>query len=78
MRQLRLTPVEERVYQAATGLEARGEVPYLAAIAREAGLPEEELLHPLHELTEKSLLRREESPLDNTDLGPRWCAQHRA
>ncbi|HEY8532987.1 MAG TPA: hypothetical protein VIL44_03805 [Micromonospora sp.] len=78
MRGLRLTPIEERVYQAATGLEARGEVPYLSAIARESGLSEEEVLHPLHELTAKSLLRREDSPQGNADLGPRWCAKERA
>ncbi|SDY94239.1 hypothetical protein SAMN05444365_104246 [Micromonospora pattaloongensis] len=77
MQQVRLTAVEELVFVATTGLESRGEVPYLAAIARETGLPEEQLNQPLHELTSKNLLHREESPLDNTDLGPRWCTQQR-
>jgi hypothetical protein len=77
MQQLRLSTVEEKVYVAATGLEARGEIPYLAAIARETGLPEEQLGQPLHELTEKNLLHREETPVGGTDLGPRWCAQQR-
>lgn len=75
MQQLRLSQLEERVYVAVTGLEARGEVPYPSAIAREVGLPEKQLDLPLHGLAEKNLLHREESPLDRTDFGPRWCAQ---
>jgi hypothetical protein len=78
MRQVQLSDVEEQVYIAVTTLEARGQVPYPAAIAAEAGLPEEQLAAPLHNLSVKNLLHREDSPLAGLDFGPRWCAHQPA
>lgn len=78
MRQLQLTEVEQRVYTAVMTLEARGQVPFAEAIAEEAGLPEEELTAPLHELGVKDLLHREDSPLAGLDFGPRWCSRQPA
>jgi len=77
MQRLRLSDVEGRVYSAATDLEARGEPSYSSAIAREAGMSEEQVRQILHSLAEKNLLRREDSPVDGMDLGPRWCAAPR-
>lgn len=59
---------------AVTALEARGQVPYPDAIADQAGLTEDQLAAPLHDLAEKNLLHREDSPLEGLDFGPRWCA----
>ncbi|MDG4830969.1 hypothetical protein O7627_16875 [Solwaraspora sp. WMMD1047] len=73
MQQLQLSDVEELVYVAIGALEARGQVPFPDAIAAETGLTEEELVVPLHELGEKNLLHREDSPLAGLDFGPRWC-----
>jgi hypothetical protein len=78
MRQIRLSAVEERVYQAVTALEVRGHVPYPDLIAQEAGMTEEELREPLHLLTERGLLHREDSPMAGLDFGPRWCARQPA
>ncbi|MFC4149679.1 hypothetical protein ACFO0M_25805 [Micromonospora mangrovi] len=78
MRQVQLSEVEERVYQAVTALEARGHVPYPDLIAEETGMSEEELRAPLHLLTEKNLLHREDSPVAGLDFGPRWCARQMA
>ncbi|MBX6721704.1 MAG: hypothetical protein IRY92_00490, partial [Dactylosporangium sp.] len=69
MQRLRLSDVEGRVYSAATDLEARGEPSYSSAIAREAGMSEEQVRQILHSLAEKNLLRREDSPVDGMDLG---------
>jgi len=69
--------MEGRVFTAATEVEARGEPPYSSAIAREAGLSEEQVREILHSLSEKNLVRREDSPVDGMDLGPRWCATQR-
>ena len=78
MEQVPLTEIEERVYVAVTALESRGQVPYPAVIAEEAGLSEEQLVAPLHRLGEKNLLHREDSPLAGLDFGPRWCARQPA
>jgi hypothetical protein len=78
MEQIPLSDLEERVYVAVTALEARGQVPYPAVIAQEAGLSEEQLVTPLHNLGEKNLLHREDSPLAGLDFGPRWCARQPA
>ncbi|ABP54839.1 hypothetical protein [Salinispora tropica] len=75
MRQVQLSEVEERVYDAVAVLEARGQVPYPDLIAEETGLTEEQLTAPLHQLTEKNLLHREDSPMAGLDFGPRFCAQ---
>lgn len=73
--QTQLSPMEALVYVAVTGLETRGETPYAAAIAREADLTMDDLDITLHSLVEKSLLHREDAPLDGVDFGPRWCAR---
>lgn len=73
MQRLRLSEMEERVYQAVAGLQARGETPYSSAIVRQARLDEEQVRETLRGLTEKNLLHREESGLDGVDYGPRWC-----
>ncbi|MEV0158295.1 hypothetical protein AB0H57_32070 [Micromonospora sp. NPDC050686] len=78
MPQVRLSETEERVYQAVAALEARGTVPYPDLIAQETGLAEEELSEPLHLLTERGLLHREDSPMAGLDFGPRWCARQPA
>ena len=78
MQQVRLSDVEERVYQAVAALEARGQVPYPGMIAEESGLSEEEVHAPLRMLTEKNLLHREDSPMAGLDFGPRWCARQLA
>ncbi|SCL72981.1 hypothetical protein GA0070606_6393 [Micromonospora citrea] len=78
MRQVQLSEVEERVYDAVAALEARGQVPYPDLIAEEAGLTEEQLHAPLHLLTEKNLLHREDSPMAGLDFGPRFCARQMA
>ncbi|MCX4472139.1 hypothetical protein C5N14_17185 [Micromonospora sp. MW-13] len=78
MQQVRLTDVEERVYQAVAALEARGQVPYPDMIAQESGLPQDQIHAPLHMLTEKNLLHREDSPMAGLDFGPRWCARQMA
>ncbi|NES13736.1 MULTISPECIES: hypothetical protein [Micromonospora] len=75
MQQVQLSEVEERVYQAVSALEVRGHVPYPDLIAEETGLTEEELREPLHLLTERGLLHREDSPMSGLDFGPRWCAR---
>jgi hypothetical protein len=71
--QTQLSPMEAQVYVAVTGLESRGETPYAAAIAREAKLSFDDLDIALHGLVEKTLVRREDSPVDGVDFGPRWC-----
>ncbi|MEW2380432.1 hypothetical protein AB0883_30605 [Micromonospora sp. NPDC047812] len=78
MRQVQLSDVEEKVYDAVATLEARGQVPYPDLIAEEAGLTEEQLRAPLHQLTEKNLLHREDSPMAGLDFGPRFCARQMA
>lgn len=78
MQQVQLSEVEERVYQAVAALESRGHVPYHDLIAEETGIPQEELQGPLHLLTEKGLLHREDSPMAGLDFGPRWCARQMA
>lgn len=78
MRQVQLSDLEERVYAAVTALEAKGQVPYPSAIADESGLAEEQLTAPLHDLSVKNLLHREDSPLAGLDFGPRWCAHQAA
>lgn len=75
MRQVQLSELEERVYDAVAVLESRGQVPYPDLIAEETGLTEEQLNAPLHQLTEKNLLHREDSPMAGLDFGPRFCAQ---
>jgi hypothetical protein len=74
VQQTRLSELESRVYTAVTGLEARGEQPYPSAIQRDSELPEEQVRLALHSLVEKNLLHREDSPVDQVDFGPRWCA----
>ncbi|MEU5566387.1 MULTISPECIES: hypothetical protein [Micromonospora] len=78
MQRVQLSDVEQRVYQAVTALEARGQVPYPDLIGEEAGLSAEELNAPLHLLTEKGLLHREDSPMAGLDFGPRFCARQMA
>ncbi|NES32012.1 hypothetical protein GCE86_11535 [Micromonospora terminaliae] len=78
MQQVQLSAIEERVYQAVTALEVRGHVPYPDLIAQEAGMTQEELSEPLHLLTERGLLHREDSPMAGLDFGPRWCARQPA
>ncbi|MFG1904844.1 hypothetical protein [Micromonospora carbonacea] len=78
MQQVRLSEVEERVYEAVAALEVRGQVPYPDLIAQESGLTEEEVHAPLRLLTEKKLLHREDSPMAGLDFGPRWCARQMA
>ena len=78
MQQVQLSEVEQRVYQAVTALEARGQVPYPDLIAEESGLTEEQVGSPLHLLTEKGLLHREDSPMAGLDFGPRFCARQMA
>ncbi|MEV1333993.1 hypothetical protein [Micromonospora costi] len=78
MQQVQLSDLEERVYQAVTALEARGQVPYPDMIAEESGLTVEQLQTPLHLLTEKNLLHREDSPMAGLDFGPRFCARQMA
>ncbi|MFC0032158.1 hypothetical protein ACFFMM_21815 [Micromonospora chaiyaphumensis] len=78
MQQVRLSAIEERVYQAVTALEVRGHVPYPDLIAQETGMTQEELSEPLHLLTERGLLHREDSPMAGLDFGPRWCARQPA
>ncbi|WP_018255786.1 hypothetical protein [Salinispora mooreana] len=75
MRQVQLSELEEQVYDAVAVLESRGQVPYPDLIAEETGLTEEQLNAPLHQLTEKNLLHREDSPMAGLDFGPRFCAQ---
>jgi len=75
MEQAQLSSVEALVFVTVTALEARGETPYLSAIAREAELSADELDQTLHSLAEKNLVRREDSPVDGTDFGPRWCTR---
>ncbi|MET8911687.1 hypothetical protein [Micromonospora sp. NPDC004551] len=78
MQQVQLSAIEERVYQAVTALEVRGHVPYPDLIAQEAGMSPDELSEPLHLLTERGLLHREDSPMAGLDFGPRWCARQPA
>ncbi|GAB4107115.1 hypothetical protein AB0C42_32400 [Micromonospora taraxaci] len=78
MQQVQLSEAEQRVYQAVTTLEARGQVPYPDLIAEESGLTEEQVGSPLHLLTEKGLLHREDSPMAGLDFGPRFCARQMA
>ncbi|MEU2616305.1 hypothetical protein ABZ570_32800 [Micromonospora sp. NPDC007271] len=78
MQQVQLSDIEQRVYEAVTELEVRGHVPYPDLIAEEAGMTEEELREPLHLLTERGLLHREDSPMAGLDFGPRWCARQMA
>ncbi|MFI7214831.1 hypothetical protein [Micromonospora maritima] len=78
MPQIQLSGVEERVYQAVSALEVRGHVPYPDLIAEETGMTEDELREPLHALTERGLLHREDSPMSGLDFGPRWCARQTA
>ncbi|MFC3505743.1 hypothetical protein ACFOOK_32935 [Micromonospora krabiensis] len=78
MQQVPLSDVEQRVYEAVTALEARGQVPYPDLIAEESRLTEEQVHAPLHELTEKGLLHREDSPMAGLDFGPRFCARQMA
>ncbi len=78
MQQVQLSEAEQRVYQAVTVLEARGQVPYPDLIAEESGLTEEQVGSPLHLLTEKGLLHREDSPMAGLDFGPRFCARQMA
>ncbi|MFU8876404.1 hypothetical protein [Micromonospora sp. SL4-19] len=78
MQQVQLSDIEQRVYQAVTALEVRGHVPYPDMIAEETGMSEEELREPLHLLTERGLLHREDSPMAGLDFGPRWCARQMA
>ncbi|WP_328416526.1 hypothetical protein OG470_26650 [Micromonospora sp. NBC_00389] len=78
MPQVQLSEIEQRVYQAVTALEARGQVPYPDLIAEESGLTDEQLQTPLHLLTEKGLLHREDSPMAGLDFGPRFCARQMA
>ncbi|WP_433533338.1 hypothetical protein ACQPYA_15675 [Micromonospora sp. CA-263727] len=78
MQQVQLSDVEARVYDAVAALESRGQVPYPDMIAQECGLTEEQLQTPLHLLTEKNLLHREDSPMSGLDFGPRFCAQQLA
>ena len=68
MQQVHLSEAEQRVYQAVTTLEARGQVPYPDLIAEESGLPQEQLDTPLHLLSEKGLLHREDSPTGRSRL----------
>jgi RIO-like serine/threonine protein kinase len=74
MQRVELSDIEQRVFTAVTALEARGQVPFPDAIADEAGLPEDQVAAPLHDLVEKNLVHREDSPLEGLDFGPRWCA----
>lgn len=67
--------MEARVYVAVSGLEARGETPYAAALASETDLAEDDLEVALHALAEKNLVRREDGPAGNVDFGPRWCTR---
>ncbi|MFF4874451.1 hypothetical protein [Micromonospora sp. NPDC000668] len=78
MPQVQLSEIEQRVYQAVTALEARGQVPYPDLIAEESGLTAEQLQTTLHLLTEKGLLHREDSPMAGLDFGPRFCARQMA
>ncbi len=78
MQQLQLSDIEQRVYLAVTMLEARGQVPFPDAIAEEVGLPEDQLHAPLHDLGQKNLLHREDSPVEGLDFGPRWCTRQPA
>ncbi|MCG5439402.1 hypothetical protein ACFYL6_09225 [Micromonospora sp. NPDC007208] len=78
MQQVQLSEAEQRVYQAVTTLEARGQVPYPDLIAEESGLTAEQVDSPLHLLTEKGLLHREDSPMAGLDFGPRFCARQMA
>ncbi|MEU8258978.1 hypothetical protein AB0C06_32480 [Micromonospora inaquosa] len=78
MQQVQLSEAEQRVYQAVTVLESRGQVPYPDLIAEESGLTEEQVGSPLHLLTEKGLLHREDSPMAGLDFGPRFCARQMA
>ncbi|MBM7495229.1 hypothetical protein JOD64_006451 [Micromonospora luteifusca] len=78
MQQVQLSEAEQRVYQAVTTLEARGQVPYPDLIAEESGLTAEQVGGPLHLLTEKGLLHREDSPMAGLDFGPRFCARQMA
>ncbi|MET7377179.1 MULTISPECIES: hypothetical protein [Micromonospora] len=78
MQQVQLSEAEQRVYQAVTTLEARGQVPYPDLIAEESGLTGEQVGSPLHLLTEKGLLHREDSPMAGLDFGPRFCARQMA
>ncbi|MBG6104628.1 MULTISPECIES: hypothetical protein [Micromonospora] len=78
MQQVQLSEAEQRVYQAVTTLEARGQVPYPDLIAEESGLTAEQVGSPLHLLTEKGLLHREDSPMAGLDFGPRFCARQMA
>ncbi|MET7672763.1 hypothetical protein [Micromonospora luteifusca] len=78
MQQVQLSETEQRVYQAVTTLEARGQVPYPDLIAEESGLTAEQVGSPLHLLTEKGLLHREDSPMAGLDFGPRFCARQMA
>ncbi|KAB1921900.1 hypothetical protein PSH03_000625 [Micromonospora sp. PSH03] len=78
MQQVQLSEAEQRVYQAVTTLEARGQVPYPDLIAEESGLTQEQVGSPLHLLTEKGLLHREDSPMAGLDFGPRFCARQMA
>ncbi|MGC4772557.1 hypothetical protein ACLQ25_26730 [Micromonospora sp. DT44] len=78
MQRMELSEVEQRVYEAVTTLEARGQVPYPDLIAEGSGLTEEQVHTPLHQLTEKGLLHREDSPMAGLDFGPRFCARQMA
>ncbi|MEV4483931.1 hypothetical protein AB0K04_27855 [Micromonospora coxensis] len=78
MQQVRLSEAEERVYDAVAALESRGQVPYPDLIAQEAGMAVDDVHQPLHLLTEKDLLHREDSPMAGLDFGPRWCARQMA
>lgn len=79
MQQLPLTEDEGRVFAAVTDIEARGEIPFAAAIARQTGLSEERLRPILRGLADKGLLHREDSPVGPSarerDFGSRWCAR---
>lgn len=69
-----LSDREQRVYDAVTALEARGSVPFPAAIAEAAGMTEEELDGPLRALSDRNILHREDTLMPGLDFGPRWFA----
>ncbi|HEX5595098.1 MAG TPA: hypothetical protein VFX61_03610 [Micromonosporaceae bacterium] len=78
MQQVELSSLESLVFVTVTAMEARGQAPYLSEIAHEAELPLDEVSQTLHSLAEKNLLHREDTPVEGTDFGPRWCVRQPA
>lgn len=64
-----LNETDQRVLEAVTELETRGETPTIAAAARETGLDAGDVERALHTLTEARLVRERRAELDEDATG---------